>query len=340
MPSSAAPAARSPGASAALLLLCLPLLVPVPLPGQSAVVAADENFRAEPNGEILGRLNEGTRLRVEGSQGGWTRVTAEGVVFIPSLQVHRDGGFDLIVSAAEGENLRDEPAGRIAGHFERGTLLEELERMPGWIRVRRTGWIWTPSIRAEEASPAVPQEPPAQAPAAPPAAEWLRAGPGGAPILTSPDGDTLAAARPGAELPVLGRDGNWARVRVEGWVWVPGAAPEDAGDVVLRDVRASELAGDPERYRGRVVEMELQFISLERAERIRTDFHEGEPFLLTRAADAERTFVYVAVPPERVEEVGRLAPLERIRVVGRVRAGAAALTGNPVLELVDLRPLR
>ena len=47
-------------------------------------------------------------------------------------------------------------------------------------------------------------------------------------------------------------------------------------------------------------------------------------------------FVYVAVPPERVGEVEGLIPLERIRVVGRIRTGAAALTGNPILDLLSL----
>ena len=36
------------------------------------------------------------------------------------------------------------------------------------------------------------------------------------------------------------------------------------------------------------------------AERIRTDFYEGEPFLLARGPADENAFVYVAVPPERV----------------------------------------
>jgi hypothetical protein len=31
-----------------------------------------------------------------------------------------------------------------------------------------------------------------------------------------------------------------------------------------------------------------------------------------------------------------LIPLERIRVEGRIRAGAAAFTGNPILDLVEL----
>jgi hypothetical protein len=86
-----------------------------------------------------------------------------------------------------------------------------------------------------------------------------------------------------------------------------------------------------------VVTWDLQFISLERAERIRTDFFEGEPFLLTRPVEGEGPFVYVAVPPDRLDELEGLVALERISVTGRIRAGASALTGSPILDLIELR---
>jgi len=76
---------------------------------------------------------------------------------------------------------------------------------------------------------------------------------------------------------------------------------------------------------------------LERAEAIRTDFYEGEPFLLTRTVDGDQAlFVYVAVPPERLGEVDDLIPLQRIRVLGRIRVGAASLTGNPIVDLLEV----
>jgi glycosyltransferase involved in cell wall biosynthesis len=66
----------------------------------------------------------------------------------------------------------------------------------------------------------------------------------------------------------------------------------------------------------------------------------GEPFLLARALDQERTFVYVAIPEGRLAEVQALAPLERIRIVGRARSGAAAFTGSPILDLMELARVR
>ncbi len=187
------------------------------------------------------------------------------------------------------------------------------------------------------------EEPPAKAtaperapgPAPEPPGEWVRTGPAGAAVLSAPDGDTLAAAARGAELRVLGREGNWTRVRIEGWVWGP-SIPED-GAPTLVAATPGEVAADPGSFRGKLVQWDLRFISLERAEQVRTDFYPGEPFLLTRTITGGDRFVYVAVPPDRLEEVRALAPLERIRIVGRIRTAAAAHTGSPILDLLELR---
>jgi hypothetical protein len=98
------------------------------------------------------------------------------------------------------------------------------------------------------------------------------------------------------------------------------------------------VSADPEGWRGRIVTWDLQYISLERAEAVRTDFYEGEPFLLARPVDATGTgFVYVALPPAELGTAEGLRPLERITVVGRVRIGRSSLTGSPILDLVELR---
>ena len=127
---------------------------------------------------------------------------------------------------------------------------------------------------------------------------------------------------------------------MEGWSWAPlGVASDSVGSGIVTEVTPEEVLENPDAYRGQVVSWELLFISQEEAERVRTDFFEGEPFLLTRATSADRAFVYVAIPPERRAEVEGLIPLERIRVVGRIRTGAAALTGSPILDLMELTRL-
>jgi hypothetical protein len=310
----------------------------------AATVRVPENFRRLPNDEVLARLEPGTSVTVLGGDEEWREVEVEGWVWTRSLQVVDRGGLDLVVAAGGGENLRAEPSGPVRGRLEEGTLLEELERRPGWIRARRRGWIWAASLTeptAEtEASPgsadAANGTSAGDAPASrPEPVELMRAGEDGAAILGSPGGDTLATAAAGGELEVTGREGSWARVRLEGWVWLPAAASADPGEAPEMPTPA-DLRADSAPHRGRVVTWPLEFISLEEAERVRTDFFEGEPFLLTRYGGSDGPFVYVAVPPRYLERAEGLTPLEALMVTGRIRTGASALTGTPILDLLEL----
>lgn len=336
------------------LLLSGGLLVSLPVHGSAqgqTTVRIEENFRREPNGLILARVVPGTTLRVLDRQEGWTQVELEGWVWLPSLQVSSDPDLELVVAASGGENLRAEPSGPVVARLVEGALLAELDREPSWARVSRVGWIWTASLEDGAAGAArqtdavgqtrvTPPTPRADAPIDPAARV-----PGGfvetrgGPILAAPDGDTLAVARPASDVEVIRREGSWARVRLEGWMWMPAAAsaaPEDAPPETRAAVEPTQITADPEAHAGRVVEWSLVFISLERAEEVRTDFFEGEPFLLTRFGGGDGPFVYVAVPPDRLDEVQGLVPLERIEVTGRVRTGASALTGVPIIDLVTV----
>jgi hypothetical protein len=350
---------RIPMAPAATALLLASLGSVEPAAGQNATLRVPENFRVEPQGQVIARLEAGTPLFVHSNQGGWLRASVTGWVWAQSLQTRSGGSFDFRVSSEGGENLRDGPQGSLMGRLSQGTLLEELEREPGWIRVRRTAWIWAQSVALDADAPADPRaeaEPPdapspelesqraaerSSAGEAPPGdqqPEWIRPTGDPLPVLTSPDGDTLALALTGRDVRVVDREGSWARVRIDGWVWAPqGQAVAEDEDAVLTSVTPDLLREDPDAYRGRIVSWELQFISVERAEQIRTDFYEGEPFILTRFGGEGGSFVYVAFPPDRLTEVRSLTPLERISVIGRVRVGSAALTGNPILDLLELR---
>jgi len=313
----------------------------------SATVRVEENFRKAPNAEILGRLDAGTPLSVVGRQPNWVEVEVEGWVWARSLQLAKREGLDLVVSATDGENLRKEPSGQILGHLERGALLAEVERRPGWIHVRRRGWLWAASVRESGAggSGASPGRTPSQAGAtagnatAPAAARpggVLAVGPSGMAILSAPDGDTVAKAKTGSQLEIVARQGSWTRVRLEGWTWTPYRDSLGAKGDSTEVLTPQDLSREPQKFRGRVVSWQLQFISLERAEKVRTDFFEGEPFLLTRFGGPNGPWVYVAVPAARVTEMRGLVPLDRIQVTGRVRTGASALTGTPIIDLISL----
>jgi hypothetical protein len=244
-------------------------------------------------------------------------------------------GFSLVVSVEGGENLRESPAGSTVGRLEEGMLLLEVERVPGWVRVERSVWVWSASVDVSAAATS-------GAGALPFSARFRRTGEAGGALLAAPDGDTLATLSPTSDLRILAREGNWARVRLEGWTWLPilEGGDGETDTALVTDVSPTQVAADPDTFRGRLVEWELQFISLERAEKVRTDFYEGEPFLLMRTVTDDASFVYVAVPPERVEEMSGLMALERVTVVGRIRVGAAALTGSPILDVLEVRRAR
>jgi hypothetical protein len=145
----------------------------------------------------------------------------------------------------------------------------------------------------------------------------------------------MAVLRPSADLEVLSRQGSWARVRLEGWVWVPATVPADSA-LATEALTPADVQANPDQYRGRRVRWRLQFVSVERAEPARVDFYENEPFILARAADGEQGFVYVAVPPELLADAEALRPLQVIEVFGRIRTGRSALMGRPVIDLIAL----
>ncbi|MEE8572573.1 MAG: SH3 domain-containing protein, partial [Gemmatimonadota bacterium] len=285
---------------------------------------------------------------VESRQGRWIRATLEGWIWSPSLSDTDRDGFDLIVSNPGGENLREAPqaeARRVA-RLLRGMLLDRVERQGNWTRIRRSAWVWSEStVQVEGGAPAVTAAPVAgsadsapQDEAPPRPAELpdrILVSGEGVQLHVSPSGDTLASLRPEADLEVLARQGSWARVRVEGWVWVPSTLPADSA-LASAELTPADVMANPDQYRGRQVRWRLQFVSVERAEPARADFYEGEPFILARAADGEQGFVYVAVPPELLVEAEGLRPLQMIEVVGRVRTGRSALMGVPVLDLIAL----
>jgi len=312
------------------------------------VSVPEENFRKEPSVTSSNRLAtvfEGALLEVESRQGRWVQATLEGWIWSPSVSATDRDGFDLIVSNPGGENLREAPQGeaRRVGRLLRGMLLDRVEQRGNWMRVRRSAWLWSESVVEVEGGAPVTTPPENNAPQRPAAEpdtptqlpDRIVVSGGGVQLHVSPSGDTLASLRPRADLEVLARQGSWARVRLDGWVWVPSTLPADSavasGDLTPADVRAN-----PDQFRGRQVRWRVQFVSVERAEPAREDFYEGEPFILARATDGEQGFVYVAVPPELVVEAGSLRPLQMIEVLGRVRTGRSALMGVPVLDLIAL----
>jgi len=321
------------------LLAAMVVVPPTPLTAQVVrVTVPEENFRKEPSASSNNRLAtvlEGARLAVRERQGRWILGELEGWIWAPSVETTDRDGFDLIVSKTGGENLRREPDADAprAAILMQGMLLEGLEAEGDWRRVRRAAWIWSAStVDTEEVAPRPPEVAASEA-RTPAPADRIVVGSGSAGLLVSPDGDTAAVLGPGTDLEVLAREGAWTRVRLEGWVSEAGTLPPDsaAGELSVADLRAN-----PEQFRGRRVEWTLRFVALQRAEAIRTDFYEGEPYFLANPPARSRDLVYVAVPPELLPTVERLAALQTVDIVGRVRTGRSQ-TGVPILDLIAFR---
>jgi hypothetical protein len=140
----------------------------------------------------------------------------------------------------------------------------------------------------------------------------------------------------GAQAQVLGRTGDWFRVRIDGWVYGPAALDSALRLADTGELTPAQLRADPGRYRGALVRWRVQFISLRRAERARSDFQEGEAFIHARGPAGDAGFVYLAVPDELLPLAESLQPLQYVTVVGRVRSGRSSQLGSPVIDLTDI----
>lgn len=343
----------TPVAPVRFLLICMALLLtiaPSPVAGQAAhrVTAAEENVRAEPNGERVAVVNRDFRLTVAESRGQWRAFTLDGWVPARSVIINRRDGFNLVV-ADGGTPIHSTSGGPAVGRIVGGAQLREITRQGGWVRVQRPAWLWGPSLAVAPATQSAPTTraatagDPAGRPAPAVAAAAVGTGPSttparpaSRPLMASPSGDTIGSLAPATRMEVLGREGEWARVRVEGWVRAGADSGVDQANPV-RDVSLRALRTEPERFRGTILQWQVQFVALQRADSVRTDFERGEPYILARDPGGEPGFVYIAVPSAHLPAVRRLSPLERIEVVARVRNGRSPLTGHPVLELVELR---
>ncbi len=325
-----------------LSVLILALAMPAELTAQATarVNVSQENFRREPNGAQLATVLRGVELSVLAEQGPWVEVELQGWIWAPSVTSSDRGGFDLRVSAAGGENLRANPQGSIRARLLEGCLLQQIGEEGNWRRVRRRGWVWKASLEMVGAA-TVAADVSTEGPGAAVATEGTTettviTAPTQLVVYATPDGDTIALFQTGAQAQVLGRSGDWVRVRVDGWIYGPAALDSALNLADSGTLTPAQLRSDPSQYKGALVRWRVQFISLRRAERARTDFEEGEPFIHARGPAGDPGFVYLAVPQALIPVAERLQPLEYVTVVGRVRTGRSALLGSPIIDLTDI----
>jgi hypothetical protein len=289
----------------------------------------------------------------------------EGWIFNRSTDKTRRDGFDLVVTATNGENIRSAPNGEIMGRVRTGTLLRQEEVRGAWTRVSRTGWVPLGAVKGSAPKSAAPKPaaPPAGEPATSASAERDLTEPvesGALPVQTttapavaapvaadtgrgqvvretalfaSPEGSQYGTLQTGAPTRVVGRSGDWARVQLEGWIRDSDLAP--GSDVSLGAVTAAEVRADPPRYVGRTVDWRLELIAVQTADELRIEIPKGRPYLLTRGPLPEPGFVYVTVTEAQANEFRSLQALQELTLRVTIKAPRTRFLATPVVELVS-----
>jgi len=308
------------------------------------------DLHREPQGTPLVTLPAGAPVETGAARGDWREATVEGWIYTPSTAPTRRDGFDLVVTEDEGENLRRSPNGPVVGRAREGTLLERVGREGRWTRVRREGWVPRQAVQApvkaaprqaqraqETAARAAPAPKP---PATPTPAPPVESGPDEFQVAretglnVTPGGPAIGTLQAGIPARVLGRTGEWARVRVEGWVRDADLQANDGG--ALAGVTAAEVRSAPERYVGQQLDWRLQIISVQVADELRAEMPPGQPYLLTRGPLPEPGFVYVAIPHDQVDRFRALPPLHEAVLRVTIRAPRTKYLTTPVAELTSV----
>jgi hypothetical protein len=354
VPQSSPPLRRLPAS------FCVGVLLAGNLVAQAPVRLAQETpFLKEPRGLRLMTLAAGVRLRPSRIAGDHAEVSVQGWLWTASTQPDKRDGFDLSVSIAAGENLREAPDGPVLGRAVQGALFNRIAVKGGWTEVRRTGWVprtaVTPPVKvAAAALPPAPARPvtrpvrdtvaavpapapaPALAPAPAPAPDtaglrgMLAAG---TVLRLAPEGAALTTLAVPSEASVVERDRDWVKVNLPAWVRateLSGAVPPPPA------VTAAMLRQNPDRYVGQTVDWRLQFLARQQADELRPEMPLGHPYLLARGPLPESGFVYVMVSKDQMDRLQRLKPLEELSMMVTIRAGRTRYLATPVVELVQL----
>jgi len=320
------------------------LLLAGPLQAQEEqALTTPASLHKEPEGVPLVSLPEGATVETGRTRGGWNEATVEGWIYTNSTEPTRRGGFDLVVTPGEGENLRRAPNGPVVGRVREGTLLERVAQRGRWTRVRRNGWIPRKAISQPKTAEKQVQQPAAPKPrvlpaavVAPPAADDLervriaRQTTLGA----AAEGGSLGTLEGGAPARVVARSGDRVKVQIEGWVAADALAPSDSGALV--GVSAAEVRAAPGRFVGQTVEWRLQVIAVKKADELRSEMAPGQPYLLTRGPLPEPGFVYVSIPEAQAAEFEALPPLHEVVLRVAIRAARTRFLTTPVAELVSV----
>jgi len=302
-------------------------------------VAQNTAFRKDPGGTVLATLQAGATVKTGAAQGDWTAVTLEGWVFTQSTGVTSRGGFDLVITSDNGENLRSGPNGGILARLQKGALLNKVGTQGGWTQVTRAGWVSTKALSggSAPAQARTAAAPAASAPASSPAAgesvdrvAALRS----TPLTLEPDGPSLGTLDAGASGQIIGKSGEWVQVQIQGWVRETDLS--EPASAAIPGVTMAQIRANPSKYVGQLLEWRVQYISIQSADELRPEIPQGAKYLLTRGPLPEPGFVYVVLTADQLPTFQAATPLQEFTVRGRLRAAQTRYLPTPVLELVQV----
>jgi SH3-like domain-containing protein len=347
-----------------LVALGAPLVSPL---AAQATLAAPVSAQ-DADGKAIARLSSGAKLSVGETKGAETKVTLSGWVDESRLRINGEKKSGVV----NGESMLRIRAsaslkGAVYAELRPGVSVTTGAKDGTWIRVTRVMYVSTSSLGKQEVAVVAkaPEKPvakpvakpvtqpttkpatkpvaraPEPVPAPAPAVEAPQVAPTGSyaasrptKLVTTPGGRVSGELLKGAIVEPLARDRGWVKVRIEGWVNERDLAPADSS--YASSITAADLRAEPERMRGKTVRWEVQILSLQAADPLRSDFAKDEPYLLARGPGTENAILYLAVPPSMLQEVKSIPPLTMMIITARVRTGRSEPVGTPILDLKSI----
>jgi len=316
------------------------------LGAQTAFTGGAAEGRSQPGGAPIVSITSHTRVAVVATKGSNSLVTVEGWVETARLAGRLDS-FPASVDAKGPLRVRAtaSASGTVVAELRSRVGVRTLSKSGKWSRVMRNVWIPASVLAvkvAQSKSPAAPKPPAAaQKAASPPAAAHGSndaAVPPGAmsaasatPLLAAPEGKPVGTLAAGTIVQPLAHDHGWSKVRVEAWVPDRELSPADTS--LGSQLTAADLRADPDGTHGKMVQWDVQVLSLQNADPLRPDFARDEPYLLAKGPGSEDALLYLAVPPSLLSQAGAIPPLTRVLITARVRVGRSEPVGIPILDL-------
>jgi SH3-like domain-containing protein len=325
------------------------LLAPVASPLLAQVTLAAPISAQDADGKSVARLSSGAKLTVGEAKGAETKVTLNGWVDESRLRINSEKKTGVV----KGESMLRIRAsasleGAVYAELRPGVSVTTGAKDGTWIRVSRVMYVSTSSLgKQEKAVAKAPPQPAPKvvakipAPAPSPVVEVPQIAPTGSyaasrptKLVTAPGGRVSGELPKGAIVEPMARDHGWVKVRIEGWVNERDLTPADSS--YASTITAADLRAEPERMRGKTVRWEVQILSLQTADPLRSDFAKDEPYLLARGPGTENAILYLAVPPSMLQEVKSIPPLTPMIITARVRTGRSEPVGTPILDLKSI----